>query len=99
MLLKSVKISLFISGLFSFVPLTPGLSGVVRHPFEHNQVFPVQENYLHRGAVHPPLSRRKRRSPHPLRGVRSQRRMALLFILPLPLLRPVPRSRTFRGLK
>lgn len=46
-----------------------------------------------------PLSRRKRRSPHPLRGVRSQRRMALLFILPLPLLRPVPRSRTFRGLK
>ncbi|EAM4664040.1 hypothetical protein CT472_21775 [Salmonella enterica] len=36
MLLKSVKTSLFISGLFSFVPLTPGLSGVVRHPFEYN---------------------------------------------------------------
>lgn len=30
MLLKSVKTSLFITGLFSFVPLTPGLSGVVR---------------------------------------------------------------------
>ncbi|EDW9126965.1 hypothetical protein AXQ86_004711 [Salmonella enterica subsp. enterica serovar Braenderup] len=46
LLLKSVKTSLFITDLFSFIPLTPGLSGVVRHPFEHNQVFPVQENYL-----------------------------------------------------
>ncbi|ASG19342.1 hypothetical protein LFZ25_26220 (plasmid) [Salmonella enterica subsp. enterica serovar Macclesfield str. S-1643] len=46
LLLKSVKTSLFITGLFSFVPLTPGLSGVVRHPFEHNQVFPILENYL-----------------------------------------------------
>ncbi len=41
---------------------------------------------------HPACSDRSGRAP-------LSRRMALLFILPLPLLRPVPRSRTFRGLK
>ncbi|HAF1577862.1 TPA: hypothetical protein G9B28_004994, partial [Salmonella enterica] len=46
MFLKSVKTSLFITLFFSFSPLTPGLSDAVRHPFEHSQVFPVQENFL-----------------------------------------------------